>query len=75
MKPFLNYLLKLPWSLDGSVRNAFPCSFHGTPSLFYYSILIRCMLFNSNPEVQGERLTLSFYGQLEDYKSQALSTL
>ena len=36
MKLFLNYLLKLSWLLDGSVRNVFP-------SPFYCSILIWCI--------------------------------
>ena len=37
-KLFLNYLLKLHWLLDGSVRNVFLSS-------FYCSILIRCIVF------------------------------
>ena len=34
IKLFLNYLLKLPWLFDGSVRNVFP-------SPIYCSILLR----------------------------------
>ena len=39
-KLFLNCLLKLPWLLEGSVRNVFPSS-------FCYLILIRCIVFTA----------------------------
>ena len=38
IKLFLNYLMKLPWLLDGSVYNVFPSPFH-------CSILIKCTAF------------------------------
>ena len=56
----LNHLLKLPWLLDGSVRNVFPSS-------LYCSIQIRCIVFIVSakiPEGEGSILSPSFYGQL-----------
>ena len=56
IKLFLNYLLKLPWLLDGSVHNVFP-------SLFYFSILIRCTVFIGSakiPEREGSISPSSF---------------
>ena len=46
IKLFLNYLLKLPWLLDGSVHNVFPSS-------FYCSILIRCIVFIASATISG----------------------
>ena len=63
IKLFLNYLLKLPWLLDGSVRNVFL-------SPFYCSILIRCIVFIASgkiPEREGSISPSSFYGELPDY--------
>ena len=44
LKLFLNYLFKLPWLLDGSVRNIFPSSFD-------CSILIRCIAFIASDKI------------------------
>ena len=69
IKPFLNYLLKLPWLLDGSVCNVFPSS-------FYASILIRCIVFIVSAKIQeheGNTLLSSFYAQLSDYYSKVLA--
>ena len=73
LKLFLNYLFKLPWLLDGSVRNVFPSSFD-------CSILIRCIAFIASdkiPERNGSISPCSFYGQWPNYCLQvlALSTL
>ena len=56
-KLFLNYLLKMPWLLDESVRNVFPSS-------FYCLILIRCTVFTAStkiPESGGSISPSSFY--------------
>ena len=63
IKLFLNYLLKLPWLLDGSVQNVFP-------SPFYFLVLIRCIVFLGSakiPEREGSISPTSFYGQLPSY--------
>ena len=48
IKLLLNYLLKLPWLLDGSARNVFPSS-------FYCSILIRCIIFIASATISGAK--------------------
>ena len=48
IKLFLNYLLKLPWLFDESVRNVFPSS-------FCCSILIRCIVFIASATISGEQ--------------------
>ena len=57
--------MKLPWLLDGSVRNVFPSS-------LYCLILIRCIVFIASAKIR-EREGNSFYGQLPDYKPQLLA--
>ena len=69
IKLFLNYHLKLPLLLDGSVRNLFL-------SPFYCSILIRCIVFialGQIPERKGSISPSRFYGQLRNYQSQVLA--
>ena len=54
----LNYLLNLSWLLDGSVCKVFP-------SLFYCSILIRCIVHIAPAEIrerEGSILPSGFYG-------------
>ena len=56
-KLLLNNLLKLPWLLDGSVRNVFPSS-------FYCSILDKCIVFIASakiPEREWSNWSSSFY--------------
>ena len=67
IKPFLNYLLKLPWLLDGSVCNVFPSSFYASilSIVFIASAKIR--------EREGNIYPFSFYGQLSDYYSKVLA--
>ena len=62
-KLFLNYLFKMPWLLDKSVRNVFPSS-------FYCLILIRCTVFiapTKIPESGGSISPSSFYWQLPEF--------
>ena len=57
------YVLKLPWLLDGSVRNIFP-------SLFYCSILNRCTVFVTSAKIRegkGSISPSSFYWQFPNY--------
>ena len=71
IKLFLNYPLKLPWLLDGSVRNVFF-------SPFCFSILIRCIVFiglAKFPERKGSILPSSFYGQLPNYLDPTVSPI
>ena len=55
-KLFLNYLMKLLWLLDWSVRNVFPSS-------FCFSILTRCIVFIASAKIlerEGRIFSSSF---------------
>ena len=68
-KTVFKYPLKLPWLLDGTVRNLFL-------SPFYCLILIRCIVFialGQIPEGEGSIWPSSFYGQLPNYQSQVFA--
>ena len=60
----LNYLLKLPWLLDGSVRNEFLSSFYCSILLFDTNVFI---VLAKIRESEGGISLYSFYGQLPDY--------
>ena len=58
IKQFLNFISKLPWLLDVSIRKIFPYP-------FYCSILIRCIVLIASAkflEHEGSILSSTFYG-------------